>query len=237
MLVKFYLDGQRPHEFIRSYVFLFRITHAGEETDDSDDDIPLARLVQGQPVLHNTGNANQCETFTCQDEVWAACPSCSCLLCFNHFEESSPCHPHNRFDLPHQAYDAKPTETGIDHATTSKAFDDHLDYVILNLDDIPLNEILITETEQPIDEVPEKSAFEEIHMTNEPVKIPEEQPVPVLESSACGAKEKESHMTGDSEPEFTPEEHPLYMPESSACDVANEQVSPQTATSQPEDFL
>ena len=37
-----------------------------------------------------------CETFHCENEIWAACINCQCLLCFDHFEKTSPCELHNR---------------------------------------------------------------------------------------------------------------------------------------------
>ncbi|XP_033109706.1 uncharacterized protein LOC117110965, partial [Anneissia japonica] len=36
-----------------------------------------------------------CDNFTCRKEVWAACPTCLCFLCYDHFTLSDKCNNHN----------------------------------------------------------------------------------------------------------------------------------------------
>ncbi|XP_022111147.1 uncharacterized protein LOC110990447 [Acanthaster planci] len=208
---------------------------------DDEDDVPLSKLVHSVPEPASPTQVglhiNQCETFFCNEEVWAACTSCLCLLCFKHFEESSPCHLHNQFALPSQVSIPNPTETELNQeATVEKSFDEHLDYVIHNLDDIPLNRLLNTATESSVsEEVPEVSEHEEVCTSDELIVTPGEHPEPVPESSACWVNEKETSMTV--ELIATPEEHPVPIPESSACEAEPHSTNTQTAHPQPEDYV
>ena len=117
--------------------------------------------------------------------MWAACTSCLCLLCFKHFEESSPCHLHHHFALPSQTHIPNPTEIELNQEAIVE-FDEHLDYVIHNLDDIPLNQLLNTATKSSVsEEVPEVSEHGEVCTSNELIVTPGEHPEPVPELSAC----------------------------------------------------
>ena len=54
----------------------------------------------------NTG-CQTCSNFSCNEDIFAACTSCSCLLCFEHFIRSGngkSCEGHNEFAIFHSAY-------------------------------------------------------------------------------------------------------------------------------------
>ncbi len=86
--------------------------------------IPLSRVFETLQKQHE--DTPCCETVNCTSEVWAACITCQCSLCFQHFEESSPCHLRNNF-VPAPA-PQKP------------------DCVVVDLEDVPLYQILSDNT-------------------------------------------------------------------------------------------
>ncbi|XP_033117968.1 uncharacterized protein LOC117117688 [Anneissia japonica] len=83
---------------------IIEIESESSSSGSESDDVPIATYCNTHEGSRNspkeTRPSNEhrpasCDNFTCRKEVWAACPTCLCFLCYDHFTLSDKCNNHN----------------------------------------------------------------------------------------------------------------------------------------------
>ena len=100
-------------------------------SDDSDDNVPLAKLncrieePNSEPSSSEVDDSDAdpefkpgiCEARRCKDEIWAACHKCETMLCYDHFLEEKPSCP----DHGKKTSKKKVRRNKVKHATCNLA--------------------------------------------------------------------------------------------------------------------